>query len=495
MSTTLQGRAVASGMLQGMPQGMQRIALPFETYEHASAPLVSKRLLNLFAEQQPQDARAPAALLSSPGLIPVMEVGAGPIRAINSDNPGAMYIASGDRFYRFGVIAGEPEDLGPIGVPTATWPRDALTTIAVGPNAAVVCVPPNAYTCSHSGALNQIGGDFPGASSVAYLDGYFVFTAVWSTLSEGAKFFCTGLLDPANFNALDFAFADGEPNVLQRVIAHRGELWFLGGSAIEVWYDAGAGDFPFRRQSGGLIHNIGSATPKTVVTADSSVFWTGMADDVVYRSKGYLPARISTNAIERIIDAQGGASAATGAVAYSQNGHIFYCLTVGSRTLCYDCATQLWHERSSSSDGTQPWRITAVGYQGVGNIANLGDGLSGKIFAPSLLSGREEHAALIRQFVTGPLWAGTRRAFCARVEIEMEVGGEISPGQVLLEWSDDGGHRWSAPRVMSAGLVNQYRQRVYTTRLGSFRQRVFRVTMQGHATIYAMDADIAQGAN
>ena len=45
---------------------------------------------------------------------------------------------------------------------------------------------------------------------------------------------------------------------------------------------------------------------------------------------------------------------------------------------------------------------------------------------------------VIRQAVLPPLWAKTRRAFCSRIEIEMEVGGTSVAGPVTLDWSDDG---------------------------------------------------------
>jgi hypothetical protein len=95
-----------------------------------------------------------------------------------------------------------------------------------------------------------------------------------------------------------------------------------------------------------------------------------------------------------------------------------------------------------------------------------------------------------RLAVMPPMWAGTNRAFCNRVEIEMEVGGALSPGNVLLEWSDDGGITWTGSRTMSAGTAGQLRKRVFTTRLGSFHQRVFRFSTNGHATFYAVDADV-----
>ena len=56
--------------------GMKRIPFPLESYEHPSLPLVAKRLVNVMAEKQPADARTTAALVSTPGLVPYIPVGA-----------------------------------------------------------------------------------------------------------------------------------------------------------------------------------------------------------------------------------------------------------------------------------------------------------------------------------------------------------------------------------------------------------------------------------
>jgi hypothetical protein len=98
--------------------------------------------------------------------------------------------------------------------------------------------------------------------------------------------------------------------------------------------------------------------------------------------------------------------------------------------------------------------------------------------------------------VLPPLYGGTKRAFCARLEVEMEVGTVHSPPNVVLDWSDDGGSTWTGgPRTMLVGSAGATRVRVYATRLGSFRQRVFRLTAQHAFSIYALDADIVVGAH
>ena len=344
--------------------GMQRIPFPLESYQHPSLPLSAKRLLNVMAEQAPADARTTAALVSTPTLQAWDStvggsgaIGTGPILAMNDDMPGRVYIVSGSHFYRLYFPLGGSvvvEDLGDIGIADAgTGAWNSFVTIAAGPTAVVVCVAPNAYTCGHDVGtpLNLITDpDFPGATSVAYCDGYFCFSAMGDT----AEWFISKLLDPTAYDALDFAFSDAMPNVIRRLISHRGQIWTLGESGFEVWYDAGQADFPFRRASGGIVP-IGTGSPMAVCRADQSVWWVGI-DGLVWRSNGYSPQRVSTHAIEAII----GNTTMVGlhALAHPYRGHWFYALTTyDGRTLVYDVTTKAWQERSTSTDlATDPGR-------------------------------------------------------------------------------------------------------------------------------------------
>jgi len=498
---------------QQAPAGMKRIPFPLESYAHPSLPLSAKRLLNLMAEKQPDDARVAAALVSTPGLVAwdttqggPGAIGTGPIWAMNDDMPGRIYVVSGTHAYRLSFPLGggtTVEDLGDVGsadAGTGSW--NSFVTIAAGPTACVICVAPRAYTCGHDVgmALNPIGGAvFPGATSVAYSDGYFAFSSPGNT----AQWFISRLLDPTAFDALDFAFSDAVPNVIRRVVAHRNQVWTVGEAGFEVFYDAGSSGlettpgtsfFPFRRAAGGVIDG-GTVSPMSVARADNSLWWLGV-DGLVYRSNGYNKVRVSTHAIEAII---GPNLNGLYGMTHPYRGHWFYSITVGNdqtpgtRTLVYDVATGVWHERATSVDGFGYWQ-TQVAAVDNNSIKLFGDRVSGMLYTMGMQA-TDAGVAVLRQATFPPLWANTRRAFCARVEIEMECGGAESPGPVTLEWSDDGARTWGPTRTMSAGVPGDYRHRVYTTRLGSFRQRVFRVSTNGLTRLYAVDADISPGAN
>ncbi|HEY2596069.1 MAG TPA: hypothetical protein VGK33_19425 [Chloroflexota bacterium] len=356
-------------------------------------------------------------------------------------------------------------------------------------------MPPRAYTCGHTGALNQITGTFPGATSVTYLDGYFVFTAAEPT----SKWFISGLLDPNAYDALDFAYTDGEPDLVRRVLTLHGELWFVGDTSVEVWYDAGSSGlesapgtsfFPFRRRAGGVIEH-GAESPKTVCICDGSLFWLSDAG-IVLRSNGYRAVRISTHALEQKIRLLG-IPAIAASLSYIQDGHTFYVLTfssaTSSATLVYDCTTQKWHERSSSADGTAPWRPWSA-YVTTG-LSVFGDSLSGDLMFAQPYVDTDYGVPVRREVVLPPLWGQTRFAFCARVEVECDMGQAQDP--ITLEWSDDGGFTFPRSRALANRAAVGARARVYTTRLGSFRHRVFRLVLTHGVTLYAVDADIHGG--
>jgi hypothetical protein len=81
----------------------------------------------------------------------------------------------------------------------------------------------------------------------------------------------------------------------------------------------------------------------------------------------------------------------------------------------------------------------------------------------------------------------------------MEVGGPASPEEAYLTWSDNGGRTiTSGIRTLHTGIGSSeaaLRARPFTTRLGSFRSRVFTVscTNANRVAFYGVDADITPG--
>lgn len=49
--------------------------------------------------------------------------------------------------------------------------------------------------------------------------------------------------------------------------------------------------------------------------------------------------------------------------------------------------------------------------------------------------------------------------------------------KLMVDWSDDHGKTWSNQREQSMGKIGEYRKRVRFLRLGSARDRIFRISI------------------
>ena len=72
--------------------------------------------------------------------------------------------------------------------------------------------------------------------------------------------------------------------------------------------------------------------------------------------------------------------------------------------------------------------------------------------------------------------------YVSSFQLDLEVGLGTSTGQgmnpqIMLQWSDDGGHTWGPEQWVSAGVQGQYEWRAIWRRLGRSRDRVWRVAM------------------
>ena len=121
------------------------------------------------------------------------------------------------------------EDLGDIGTSNSgTGASDSFVTIAAGPTAVVVCVPPRAYTCG-PGSGRAAQSDH--RSGLSWREFHRRLRERLFRVLVARKYIAMvhfGAVDPSSYDALDFAFSDALPNVIRRVIGHRNQLWTSG---------------------------------------------------------------------------------------------------------------------------------------------------------------------------------------------------------------------------------------------------------------------------
>lgn len=327
-------------------------------------------MVNLYPEVVPEGGKQPAFLQRVPGFTLRAMIGTGPIRGM-WEHGGYLYVVSGSTFYQVsstfvstakGAVAGT----GPVSM------ADNGTQIMI------VSDPAGYIYNTSTGVFAQITDpDYPGASVVDYLDGYFVFIQ-----PNSQKLWVTALLDGTSVDPLDFASAEGDPdNIVSMIVDHR-QVWLFGNNSTEVWYNAGLSDFPLVRVQGAF-NELGCAARYSVAKMNNQVYWLGKdfrGQGIVYVANGYQGERVSTHAVEWQIQQYGNLSDAIG-FTYQQDGHSFYVLVFPSagKTWVYDAATGAWHERAGWSDAWTRYRAQAQVFYNNENLG--GDYENGNIYA------------------------------------------------------------------------------------------------------------------
>ena len=274
------------------------------TYVARSVNAADARMVNLFPEIIPEGAKEPAFLNRAPGLRLLQTVGTGPIRGM-WEFGGNGYVVSRDKLYK---VSGSNYAVTLLGTVSGT--SGAVSMSDNGTQLFVACNGPGYIYNAKTNVFQPItDGDYPGAVTVGYLDGYFVFNE-----PNSQKIWITELLDGTSVDPLDFASAEGSPDgVVGTIISHR-ELWVFGTNSVEVWYNAGNADFPLQRIQGAF-NEIGCAAPYSIAKMDNGIFWLGQdarGQGIVYRANGYTGQRISTHAVEWHIQQYGTMSDAIG---------------------------------------------------------------------------------------------------------------------------------------------------------------------------------------
>ena len=440
-----------------------RIPFAVQSYQHESLPLSAQRVVNCYAERQPNDAKTPVALLFWPGLKAFSTPGAGPIRALIEMND-ELYTVSGPRLYKVDA-SGVETDLGLVGT-TST----GLVSVAENGTQLVVVNDNDGYVYDQVlDSLTQITDpDFQQASAVNQVDGYHVFAKLNSD-----QFFISAQRDPTSYDALDFATAEGDSDKLVNIGVDHKQLLLFGTDTIEAWYQSGD-TFPFDPVSGVFIES-GLGAKFSIANLDNSIFWLSK-EGVVFRLSGFTPQRVSTHAIEQAIQkiSNFGDGRAFG---LKWKGHIFYVLTFpGEATFVYDAATQLWHERESFGQKGFKACCHAEAY----GKQIVGDESAGKLYVLDDDTKLDDGDPIVKIATGAPLYASGEWAFMPAFEAIYETGVGVTSGQgedpqAMMQYSDDGGRTWSSEIWRGMGKIGKYQTHVMYRRLGRFKERTVRL--------------------
>jgi hypothetical protein len=313
-------------------------------YVARSINAADNRLINMYPESTPDGGKTAAYFQRVPSILSYVNFGgSGSIRGMWVVK-GVLYAVAGSELYSIDSNSTILRGTNITGTgPVSMTDNGTQIFIAANPDGYIYNIDTTAFA-----KINDF--DFPGAVTVGYINGYFVFNE-----PNSQRVWVTELFDGTSIEPLSFASAEASPdNVVSLIVDHK-EIWIFGNNSTEVWYDAGQPDYPLAPIQGAFLET-GCAAPYSVAKMDSSVFWLGTdarGAGMVYRARGYQPQRISTHAIEYAIQSYSTISDAI-AYTYQQDGHMFYVLTfpTANVTWVYDAATQMWHQRGYISDTT-----------------------------------------------------------------------------------------------------------------------------------------------
>ena len=464
------------------------------TYVARSVNAADARMVNLFPEIVPEAGKEPAFLNRAPGLNFLQTVGLGPIRGLwaFSSSDSTAFVVSGTQLYKINTsyvvtLIGSVSGTGPVSM------ADNGTQLFIA------CNGPSFIYNNTTNAFGQITDpDFPGAVTVTYLDGYFVFNE-----PNSQKMWVTAILDGTSIDPLEFASTEGSPDGLVAVISNFREVWAFGTNSIEVWSDTGALDFPLERIPGAF-NELGCAAPYSIAKMDNSLFWLGRdrrGQGIVYRANGYAGQRVSTHAVEWQIQQYADLTDAIG-YTYQQDGHSFYVLIfpTADTTWVYDASTQAWHERAGWVNGSFT-RHRSNCQMAFNNKVVVGDFENGNIYSFDLedYSDNGQIQKWLRSWRALPTGQNNLKRTAQhslQLDIESGVGlnlGQGSDPEVMLRWSDDGGHTYSNEHWAKIGKIGEYYKRVFWRRLGmtlKLRDRVYELSGTDPVKITIMGAEL-----
>ena len=423
---------------------------------------------------------------STAGLDEIADVGAGPIRLVHYDQSGRCFVVSGNTLYKITYSAGwvVSASLGTFATSTGVI-KAASSKFGTTDSRTLFVDGTSMHYYEYSGSdtfglLTAFGFNaVDTATDITWVDGYFIVNE-----ADTGTFHVSDLEFP-NFDALSFASSEGDIDNIVGIIANRRDVWIFNERSTEVYVNTGNADFPFERIQGGLIET-GCVSMGSIAKIKGAVFFLSRNEfghGIVNIINGLTPQKISTHAIEQAISSYADISTSR-AFTYQENGHNFYVLNFAEATWCYDIDTGLWHERAYTNAGTlERHRADTHAFFPSQGVHILGDYVNGKVFIYNDSTYTDNGDAITRLRTAPHMSLENIRLFCHRLWLDMETGvglatGQGSDPQIMLDYSDDGGHTWSDESWTSAGGqtggIGEYKTRVFWNRLGRFRDRIFR---------------------
>lgn len=459
-----------------------------------SATITAQKRINLYCEFQAEQDKTKLALYGTPGLLQFINFGDTPVRGSRALGNLTYFVHRGTfwEVNNAGVLVSR-------GTLNTTTGFVCMSDNGINNGQQIMLVDgTNGYIYNLSTlTLTQIAsGNFPnGATSVTFLDGYFVVN-----VPNTGKFQKSSAYDGTTWSALDVATAESAPDNLTRIYSRFGEILLFGTQTTEFWGDTGSAGFPFARVQG-TTQPWGIAAIEAVDDLAGTVAFLGtnLSGEVqVFLLNGYTPIRISDSEVENAIN---GYAAVSDAIFYSYmiDGHqMLQCnFPTGNATWLYDAT-------SSLGSGVPVWsQLQAYGggrHRGNRHVWNpslnttlITDYSTGQVYKLQKNTYTDNGMAIVRTVQMRHIFNRGDNVTIGDVWVDMETGVGLSTGQgsspmAMMSLSKDGGHTFGNERWASIGAIGNYKTRLRWRRWGKMKDGVFRLSISDPIKVVLADA-------
>ena len=314
-----------------------------------------------------------------------------------------------------------------------------------------------------------------------WIDGYFILA------SRNGQFFHS-LLYQTQFDQLEFARTEANPDGLVGVQTLNRRVFLFGTNSVEQWFNAGRRDFAFARDNSSIL-NVGAASKAAIAKNETHIIFLGN-NGVVYATSGGAAQPISTDSVA--YDIGRSLLPKARAYTYTEENHRFYVLTLeflngSKKTWAFDLTTQLWHERTQTD-------ILCIANLDIGPGINQRRSLVGKensehIYDQRLDWGQEDTDNAVipieRECVSPVVYANLQRVNNYVFDIDIPKRDGDAQDELFFETEDSG--RKSIPRQRKLDYGPRHR----FSRLGQFYYgRRFRIQTNAKRRVDILSAHI-----
>jgi hypothetical protein len=446
----------------------------------ARSPIANAQVcINLYGENNPQDAPFPVTHYPAPGLSVLSDYTgtiSGYCRGLYNTSSGAVIAVIGETVINWLGPSVAPVTLGTLGVnsgnPVSMCDNGATLVIVDGSQYGYQ-VPLNNLTSSGWQAITDPA--FFGSPRVDYIDTFMIFTQPGTGNMYTTN---SGIVTP--FDPTYAVAKEGWNDLLVTAVCLHDNIWLLGNTTTEIWFNAGGAAFPFARMPNSVLQQ-GCAATYSVVVADNAVYWLSQdrwGRNMCMRGEGYNARRVSNFAVEDEWSLYPTLADAV-AMSYQLGGHENICwyFPSGNAWWAYDASTQMWHKRTYNGL-TQPWLpYCMAGWGSVALVTEANAVIAGDRSGPRILqvarqNYTDDNVPITRQRSWMHEQQDGQRIHHARFSCSM-----YAPDTVSLDWSDDAGQTYGTP--VDQTIDNQTNGQFQWRRLGYARDRVYRLTWSG----------------